>query len=317
MGERCDCDDRAIGPFADYCDGYARPGAEGLGYVSVLKVATATVEKSDDALLDGIVALDRAEAAGAYLGQINMQTASSFCGIAGQVWGHDLAVAEPIAEHRLPPLFSVIQHDGSDLPVYDGQPLLEAGQALFGTAAARRFPPAPGAHVICANKSVTAYRPRTQHIDAATGQAYGVWCVLALSIARDRRAAADLFIEDAGVWTHNDREADLAAWLREHRPRVAESIVACGRGQGLLFERTYLCAAHAIMPPGHLGIALAVAPYVVLARRALPDGDFAGLARLTLREWERRMGFTPAASGAASGRGRGEAAAATFMPTGR
>ncbi|MBM4181307.1 MAG: histidine decarboxylase, pyruvoyl type [Betaproteobacteria bacterium] len=317
MGERCDCDDRAIGPFADYCDGYARPGAEGLGYVSVLKVATATVEKSDDALLDGIVALDRAEAAGAYLGQINMQTASSFCGIAGQVWGHDLAVAEDIAGHHLTPLFSVIQHDGSDLPVYDGQPLLEAGQALFGTADARRYPPAPGAHVICANKSVTAYRPRADPLDVGVGQAYGVWCVLALSIARDRRVTADLFIEDAGVWTHNDREADLAAWLRGHRPRVAESIVACGRGQGLLFERTYLCTAHAIMPPGHLGIALAVAPYVVLARRALPDGDFAGLARLTLREWERRMGFTPAASGAASGRGRAEAAAARFMPTAR
>jgi len=294
MGGRCDCDDRAIGPFADYCDGYGRPGAEGLGYVCVVQVATATVEKSDDALLDGIVALDRAEAAGAYLGQINMQTASSFCGIAGHVWGHDLAVAEAIAGHCLTPLFSVTQHDGSALPVYDGQPLLEAGKALFGTAAARRFPPAPGAHVICANKSVTAYRPRADLIDAAAGQAFGVWCVLALSIARDRRAAADLFIEDAGVWTRNDRETDLEDWLRGHRPRVAESIVACGRGQGLLFERTYLCSAHAMIPRGHLGIALAVAPYVVLARRALPDGDFAGLAGLTLREWERRMGFAPA-----------------------
>ena len=85
---------RAIGPFDAYCDGYGRPGARGLGYVCVLKVATATVEKTDDALLDRIVALDRAEAAQAYLGQINMETASSFCGIAGQVWGHDLAVAE-------------------------------------------------------------------------------------------------------------------------------------------------------------------------------------------------------------------------------
>ncbi len=294
MGLRGERDDRAVGPFAAYCDGYARPGAEGLGYVCVLKVATATVEKSDDALLDGIVALDRAEAAGAYLGQINMQTASSFCGIAGHVWGHDLAVAEDIAGHRLTPLFSVTQHDGSALPVYDGQPLLQAGVALFGTADARRFPPAPGAHVICANKSVTAYRPRLDHIDAEAGQAYGVWCFLALSLARDRGAAADLFIEDAGVWTRNDREADLVAWLDDHRPRVAESIVACGRGQGLLFERTYLCVAHAMIPPGHLGIALAVAPYLVLARRALPDGDFAALAGLTLPEWERRMGFAHA-----------------------
>jgi histidine decarboxylase len=284
-------DTRAIGPFEDYCDGYGRPGAQGLGYVCVLKVATATVEKSDDALLDGIVALDRAEAAEAYLGQINMETASSFCGLAGHVWGHDLAWADGLAGRE--PLFSVAQHDGSALPVYDGEALLAAGRALFGTARRRRFPLAPGAHVICANKSVTAYRPRAGRPDPAAGQAYGVWCYLALSIARERRAAADLFIEDAGVWTDNDSEADLRAWMENHRRRVAASIVACGEGQGLLFERTYLCAAHVLMPPGHLGIALAVAPYLVLARKAVPGGDFGRLAGLTLAQWEREAGLAP------------------------
>ncbi|MBP8902738.1 MAG: hypothetical protein KBF24_09200 [Thiobacillaceae bacterium] len=278
---------RAIGPFDAYCDGYGRPGARGLGYVCVLKVATATVEKTDDALLDRIVALDRAEAAQAYLGQINMETASSFCGIAGQVWGHDLAVAEAIADGSQAPLFSVAQHDGSALPVYDGQPLLDAGKALFGTAQRRRFPPAPGAHVICANKSVTAYRPRKGPPAAEHGQAHGVWCYLALSIARDRRVAADLFMEDAGLWLEGDDEAAFGRWLDRHRRRVAESIVACGRGQGLLFERTYLCGAHTLIPPGHLGIALAVAPYLVLARKALPGGDFARLSGLTLAEWEK------------------------------
>lgn len=282
-------DNRAIGPFEDFCDGYGRPGAQGLGYVCVLKVATATVEKSDDALLDGIVALDRAEAAQAYLGQINMETASSFCGIAGHVWGHDLAVAEPIAAGRQTPLFNIVQHDGSELPIFDGQPLLDAGQALFGTAQRRRFPPAPGAHVICANKSVTAYRPRHGPPDPARGQAYGAWCCLALSIARDRQVAADLFMEDAGLWAGSDSEAELGAWLAGHRRRVAQSIVACGRGQGLLFERTYLCSAHVLIPPGHLGIALAVAPYLVLARKAVPGGDFHWLSELTLSEWERAL----------------------------
>lgn len=290
-GRACEIDSRAIGPFEAYCDGYGRPGAQGLGYVCVLKVATATVEKSDDALLDGIVALDRAEAAEAYLGQINMQTASSFCGLAGHVWGHDLAVAEVIAGDRQPPLFSVTQFDGSALPIHDGQPLLNAGKALFGTTARRRFPLAPGAHVICANKSVTAYRPRAGPPDPEQGQAYGVWCYLALSIARDRSAAADLFIEDAGVWADSDSEAELGVWLEGHRQRVAESIVACGRGQRLLFERTYLCAAHTLIPPGHLGIALAVAPYLVLARRAVPGGDFERLSGLTLAEWERQTGW--------------------------
>jgi histidine decarboxylase len=286
-----DFDRRAIGPHESFCDGYGRPGAEGLGYVCVLKVATATVEKTDDALLDGIVALDRAEAAEAYLGQINMETASSFCGIAGQVWGYDLAVADAIGGGRQAPLFSVTQHDGSQLPIFDGQPLLEAGKALFGTAAARRFPLAPGAHVICANKSVTAYRPKIGPPDPGLGQAYGVWCYLALSIARDRDGAADLFMEDAGIWTAGDDEAALGDWLQTHRRCVADSIVACGLGQRVPFERTYISYAYALIPPGHLGVALAVAPYLVLARRAVPGGDFARLSALSLSAWERQAGF--------------------------
>lgn len=38
-------DKTAISPFDDYCDGYGCPGAQGLGYVSVLKVSTGTVKK--------------------------------------------------------------------------------------------------------------------------------------------------------------------------------------------------------------------------------------------------------------------------------
>lgn len=107
-----------------------------------------------------------------------------------------------------------------------------------------------------------------------------------------RHASPSLrIIEDAGVWAGNGSEADLRAWMEGHRQRVADSIVACGRGQGLLFERTYLCAAHTQIPPGHLGIALAVAPYLVLARRAVPGGDFDRLAGLTLAEWERQAGW--------------------------
>ena len=48
-------DKTAIGPFSRFCDGYGMPGATGLGYVSVLKVSTGVVQKTDDTLLDGIV----------------------------------------------------------------------------------------------------------------------------------------------------------------------------------------------------------------------------------------------------------------------
>ena len=281
-------DRTAISPYPNYCDGYSRPGATGDGYVSVLKVSTGVVEKTDDSLLDGIVAYDRAEANDAYIGQINMETASSFCGVAGQVWGYDLATADVIKEGGQIPVLEVTQYDGSTLPVYDAQPLLDAGIELFGQEKNRKFPPAPGAHVICANKSVTALRPKLG--DLQEGQAYGVWCFIALSITRDRDNSADLFIEDAGLWTENDSPTDLQAYLEEHRSAVAWSITACGKDQSVLYDRTYMSFAYVIMEPGQIGTALTCAPYVTLAQNAVPQEGFGELNKLTLSEWEKTIG---------------------------
>ncbi|MEJ2695434.1 MAG: histidine decarboxylase, pyruvoyl type [Candidatus Sulfobium sp.] len=282
-------DKTAISPYDRYCDGYARPGADGNGYVSVVKVGTGTVVKTDDFLLDGVLAYDRAEASDAYIGQINMQTASSFCGIAGQVWGYDLATADVIARGEQKSILEVKQYDCSALPVYDAQPLIDAGIALFGTEKNRRFPPAPGAHVLCANKSVTALRPKEGPLQK--GQACGVWCSIALSIGRDRDNAADLFIEDGGFWTQNDNPNDLKAFVEKHREALVWSVVACGKYQNVLYDRTYISFAYTIMKPGEVGTALAVAPYITLARDAVPSGGFSSLNRMTLSEWAREMGF--------------------------
>ncbi|HHD2803666.1 TPA: histidine decarboxylase, pyruvoyl type [Clostridium perfringens] len=124
-------DKTAISPYDRYCDGYGMPGAYGNGYVSVLKVSVGTVKKTDDILLDGIVSYDRAEINDAYVGQINMLTASSFCGVAGQVWGHDLAIHDSIANNEIKPLYELKQFDGTPLKVYDAKPLLDAGIELF------------------------------------------------------------------------------------------------------------------------------------------------------------------------------------------
>ena len=284
-------DKTAIGPFENYCDGYGRPGAEGLGYISVLKVSTGVVKKTDDALLDGIVAYDRAEANDAYIGQINMETASSFCGITGQIWGWDIAIAEEIKNNTQKPLYSVKQYDGSDLHVYDAEPLLNAGIALFGTEADRRFPPAPGAHVICANKSITVFRPENGKPNPENNEAYGVWSYIAISIARDREKAACLFIEDAGLWTKNDNEKEFVKFLDEHTRSVVWSIVACGEDQSVLYDRTYIGYAYVIMDPGYIGTALTAAPYIVLAKNAVPKESFDKLKEMTIQEWEKAVGF--------------------------
>ena len=284
-------DKTAISPYENYCDGYGAPGAQGNGYVSVLKVSVGTVEKTDDFLLDGIVSYDRAEINDAYVGQINMLTASSFCGIAGQVWGHDLAAHNDIIDKKIKPVLEIDQYDGSKLHVYDAKPLLEAGIELFGTEKERRFTLLPGAHTICANKGVTAYRPKEDR-SLKEGEAYGVWCFIALSLSADRDNCADLFIEDAGLWTKNDSAEDLKAFLEEHRKSVAWSVVSCGQDSHVLFERTYVGFAYTIMKPGEIGTSLTCAPYVSLARNAVPSTGFNSLNKISLKEWLKDRALT-------------------------
>jgi histidine decarboxylase len=220
-----------------------------------------------------------------------MITASSFNGLIGSIWGYDLATAEEIRNNTQKPMFTLKQYDGSPLPVYDVAPLLKAGQALFGTEKARRFPPAPGGQIICANKSAVSYRPAKGRPNPDKGEAYGVWAYLSISLAKDRTKAASLFIEDAGTWTKNDNEADMVKFLKEHQKNVAKTTIDCGKNQSVLYDRTYLGYAYVMMKPGEAGTALTVAPYVTLARKALPGGDFAVLEKMSLKEWEKSMGF--------------------------
>ena len=148
---------RPVGPFDNYCDGFGMPGAAGLGYVSTMKVSTGLADltnfDNDRELAESIVAYDKAEKSGAYIGQINMGDASSFCGPMGRLWGYDLAVPSNLREQLL---MTLTQADGNELPVYSADPLLDATEALFGVESKRRFPPAPGAYVLCANKSAMA-----------------------------------------------------------------------------------------------------------------------------------------------------------------
>ncbi|HEX6291704.1 MAG TPA: histidine decarboxylase, pyruvoyl type, partial [Herpetosiphonaceae bacterium] len=89
----------------------------------------------------------------------------------------------------------------------------------------------------------------------------------------------------------NDNPDDLKAYLDQHRKAVAWSIVACGQDQSVLYDRTYMSYAYTIMQPGEVGTALTVAPYVSLARNAIPSGGFNQLNSMTLSEWVKEMGF--------------------------
>ena len=268
----------AIGPFADYCAGYLNPGASGLGYIAVLKLSVGSVATDMDIGLEGIVSYDRCEANDAYIGQINMLTASSFCGLNGAVWGYHLAQADGLRETLLG---TVKRQDGVEVPIYSVLPLLDAGYRLFGSADQRRFNPLPGAMVVCANKSATAL--------AKPGTTNKVWCAIALAMSEDRDSAANLFIEDA-----SDTDSSGAQPYDDLLKNIAASILACGADQNVLYKEIFVGYKSVEVDAGTVGCALTCAPYVILAGDAVPPQRTADvLLDMTLSDWEKSLNLPP------------------------
>ncbi len=270
----------AVGPFDAYCDGYGNPGTSGLGYISVLKLETGKVRMDMDEVLEGIVSYDRAEATGTYVGQINMIAASSFNGINGAVWGYHLSKAESIADGTLKPLFMKKRSDGKEIPVYSVEPLLDAGERLFGTNENRRFPPLPGGHVICAVKSHNVRGPNS------------VWCAIALAIAEDRQRDSNLFIEDCGDSIPAETEESRVVYLEHLLENIAISIIRCGDDSNVKYKEIFVGYKTEWIPEGYVGCALTCAPYVVLAKNAVPSpGPADRMLSMTLSEWEKAVGL--------------------------
>ena len=272
---RADVVNGAIGPFDDYCDGYGNPGASGIGYISVLKLSTGTVAKTMDTVLEGIVSYDRAEKNDAYAGQINMIAASSFNGLNGAVWGYDVARHEGLSDGSIEPIMSRTRHDGADLPVYPVAPLLEAGERLFGTEDARRFPLLPGSHVVCATKDITVSGPTT------------VWSAIALAIADDRERDSSLFIEDVGQDVPGETPAEHENALHARMEHIVDSVVLCGEDQDVKYKEIFAGFKLEWVPDGFVGCALTCAPYLVLAKNAAPH-PASELLEMSLSQWEER-----------------------------
>jgi histidine decarboxylase len=271
----------AVGPFDFYCDGYGNPGSSGLGYVSVLKLQTGKVRMDMDTVLEEIVSYDRAETLGTYVGQINMITASSFNGLNGVVWGYHVAKEDSIADGTLKPLFMKKRSDGVEIPVYPVEPLLDAGERLFGTNNARRFPILPGAQVKCAVKSHTVKGPTS------------IWSAIALAIAEDREKDSNLFIEDAGDSIPAESEQARKAYLNRLMENIAESVIRCGDDSNVKYKAIFVGYKTEWIPEGYVGCALTVAPYVVLAKEAIPPGETPEkLLEMTLSEWEKAVGLS-------------------------
>lgn len=262
----------AVGAFDDYCAGYLNPGASGLGYIAALKISVGKVKSDMDEGLENIVSYDTAEASDAYVGQINMLTASSFCGLNGLIWGYDLC-HQPEFKAKKNIHKHIKRHDGYDIPIRAVDPLLNAAERLFGRSDQRRFPPLPGAMVICANKSITKQGP-TQ-----------LWCAIALAIPEDRNKNACMFIEDAG-FDHDDLEnIDM---------NIAKSIIRCGENQSVLFKEIYVGHKVIDVDENEVGCALTCAPYVTLAQNAIPETyKPEKLLEMSIDDWESSLNLEP------------------------
>jgi histidine decarboxylase len=263
--------DSAVGPYPDNCGGFLNRGATGLGYITAVKLSLGDVDR--EALDEGlatIVSYDRASKTDSYFGQVNMVTATSFSGVNGAIWGYDLAKADELDNPRH--LRATLnRHDGVPVPVWSMEPLLHATQRLFGTADKRRFNILPGEVVVSAARGTVANGPTE------------VWGALALAIAEDRGTDASLFIEDASDTAGGGEEPVEPIVL-------AEAILACGKNQGVLYKEIFVEVKEASVSPGHVGVALAAAPYITLAARAIPEGmPPSALMDMTITEWEQRM----------------------------
>jgi histidine decarboxylase len=173
------------------------------------------------------------------------------------------------------------RHDGVDIPVYSVEPLLDAAYRLFGSQSQRRFNPLPGAMVVCANKSWTKRAP--------AGKSTKVWCAIALAIAQDRSRDANLFIEDASD-SHTTGEKSLDELVQN----IAKSIVRCGEDQGVLYREIFVGHKSVDIDDGIVGCALTCAPYVTLAKNAIPAGKPASaILGMTISEWERELDLKP------------------------
>ncbi|AKB51010.1 histidine decarboxylase [Methanosarcina barkeri str. Wiesmoor] len=302
----------AISSEREFCTGYQNPGASGNGYVTTIKLSTGLVDITPwekvqamsehevikfDRGCSNIVSYDRCECNDAYIGAINMLTASSFSGLQGVIWGYDIAVVENLRSRKLYDQKWPSGDPNSEYstPVYSIEPLLNATERLFGHAepGKRRFNPIPGSMVVCANKSATS----DPSSDVKEGWAFSV---ISLAILENRNSGSNLFIEDCDIIDINNPDGtrktkeDVKAMLDTTLRKVTECTVLCGLDQHIKYKEIFIGYKVIKFNEKQVGCALACAPYVTLARNAVPQGmKPSKLTDMNISQWENALNLQP------------------------
>ena len=285
----------AIGPYKENCAAFGNPsGPNTPNYVNICKLGVGKIKLDKttnnwDDVTKGILSYDRAETNGAYLGQLNVIAASSFIGPHGALWGYELADNT----RNESPMYSV-----KGVPIYDIEPLLEAGEALLGTNQestsyyaqtkdapniGTRFAILPGEIQPCAVKS--AKHSGSGVIWSAIGIGFPVESLI------DK--VAKLFYEDAGSFNSSKNPtkefiSNCERKLKDKMKNIADAMIQNGKDQIIPITYSRIFIGFKMMPvmEDEYGTAITLSPYMTLAQNAVPR-DPRRLAHMTLEEWEK------------------------------
>ena len=283
----------AVGPYENNCAAFGNPaGPKTPNYINVCKLSIGKIplDKSTnkwDMVTKGILAYDRAETNGAFLGQLNVLAASSFISPHGALWGYDLA--NNIHESSM--------YKISGVPIYSITPLLEAGEALFGSnqkttkyygqtedksQIGPRFYIMPGEIQPCAVKS--AKLSGAGIIYSAIG--------IGIPINALSNKVARLFYEDAGSYETSGNPTEqfikeTEQKLQAKMKNIATAMIKNGKDQIIPIKYSKIFIGFKMEPvqDNEYAEAITLSPYITLAQNAIPD-DPKSLAHMSLQEWE-------------------------------
>jgi len=108
-----------------------------------------------------------------------------------------------------------------------------------------------------------------------------------------RKHLTPIAIEDAGDAIPAESEQARKAYLDRLLVNIAESVIRCGDDSGVKYKAIFVGYKTEWIPEGYVGCALTCAPYVVLARDALPEGGTDRLLEISVSEWEKALHLPP------------------------
>ena len=82
---------------------------------------------------------------------------------------------------------------------------------------------------------------------------------------------------------------NLGVFADELLDKIVKCALRCGEDNNALYKEIWISYRIKWIPEGKVGCALVAAPYLVLAKDAVPDSKPEGLLKMTISDWEKKM----------------------------